>query len=599
MKKVFYNNVSNTLSRSKWDVLSLAIVLLIISVIAWSTSGLSGSIDYKSQVSVAEYSHISLDWVHLPYYAAETTLRMFIALGFSLLITFVLGAWAAKSKKAESVIIPLVDILQSIPILGFLAITISGFLVLFPHSLWGAQAAVIFGIITAQAWNMILSFYQSLKTIPKELREATDMYQLSGWQRFWKLEVPFAMPGLIWNTMMSMSASWFMIVASEAIVVNFSATTSANINLPGIGSFIDAANNAQDFGAVGMAILTMIIVIIMYDQLLFRPLVAWSDKFSLGENQSEVYSESWFLKSLQRSKIIQLFNGFMTGIKSKLVNLQFFKIKTDRAFNQKKHKESVKEETLLNKIIWQLVLWLIIGALCFVAYNTIYGGNSEIGISETLKVFYYGLLTGARVAALIVITSIIWVPIGIWVGMRPKVAQKVQPYAQMAAAFPVNVLYGLFGTVVIAFNLNFNIWCIVLMALGTQWYILFNVIAGASAVPNELKLAAKNMQLKGMIKWTKYLIPSIMPFYVTGAITAAGGAWNASIVCEYINWGSDSTIQASGIGAYIAEQYNTAGNHTANILLGVIVMCVLVVLSNKLFWRKLYNYAENRFSMNM
>jgi NitT/TauT family transport system permease protein len=524
---------------------------------------------------------------------------MFIALGFSLVITFIFGAWAAKSKRAESIIIPMVDILQSIPILGFLAITVTGFLVLFPYSLWGAQAAVIFGIITAQAWNMILSFYQSLKTIPKELREAVDMYQLSAWQRFWKLEVPFAMPGLIWNTMMSMSASWFMIVASESIVVNFGAAMSININLPGIGSYIDTANAAKDFGAVGAAIFTMVVVIVMYDQLLFRPLVAWSDKFVLSENQSEIYSESWFLKALQKSKIIQIFNKFVANQKSMLINLTIFKTKIDKAYNQKQHIKVVKEETLLNKIVWQFFLWGIIVALCFVAYETIYGGNSDIGISETLKVFYYGLLTGLRVVALIVITSIVWVPIGIWIGMRPRVAQKVQPYAQMAAAFPVNVLYGLFGTVVIAFNLNFNIWCIVLMALGTQWYILFNVIAGASAVPNELRLAAKNMQLKGMIKWTKYLIPSIMPFYVTGAITAAGGAWNASIVCEYINWGSDSTIQASGLGAYIAEQYNRVGDHTANVLLGVIVMCILVVLSNKLFWRRLYAYAENRFSMNM
>lgn len=191
------------------------------------------------------------------------------------------------------------------------------------------------------------------------------------------------------------------------------------------------------------------------------------------------------------------------------------------------------------------------------------------------------------------------VPIGIWIGLRPKIAQKVQPYAQMAAAFPVNVLYGVFGTLVVMFNLNFNIWCILLMALGTQWYILFNVIAGASAIPEELKLAAENMQLKGIIKLKKFLVPAVMPYYVTGAITAAGGSWNASIISEYINWGKDSVIQASGIGDYITKYTNMPGDHTSNVLLGVIVMCILVVASNKLFWRRLYNYAENRFSMNM
>lgn len=599
MKRLYNANMSPRISRTKWDILALSVILLILCIFVWSTSGLGGAVDYTDQVSVEKYSAISLNLWLLPYYTAETTIRMFIGLGFSLVITFVLGALAAKSKRAENIIIPAVDILQSIPILGFFAITISGFLVLFPTSLWGAQSAVIFGIITAQAWNMILSFYQSLKTVPKELREAADMYQLSSWQRFWKLEVPFSMPGLVWNTMMSMSACWFMVVASETIVVNFSASQSIPINLPGIGSFIDAANNAQDFGAVGAAILMMIVTIIIYDQLLFRPLVAWSEKFVLGENQSEVYAESWFLRVLQKSVAVSFITKIFAKFTTTIVNIKFFKRDLNKAYNQKKHKKADKQETMLQKILWVTVTSGVILALCYFAYQTVFGENSSINLAETIKVFGYGLFTGLRVVFLIIITSIIWVPIGVWIGMRPKIAQKVQPYAQMAAAFPVNVLYGVFGTLVITFNLNFNIWCIVLMALGTQWYILFNVIAGASAIPEELKLAAGNMQLKGVTKWKKFLVPAVMPYYVTGAITAAGGAWNASIVCEYINWGKGSIIQASGLGSYISEYTNVQGDHTANVLLGVIVMCILVVASNKLFWRRLYNYAENRFSMNM
>ena len=599
MKRLYNANMSPRISRTKWDILALSVILLILCIFVWSTSGLGGAVDYTDQVSVEKYSAISLNLWLLPYYTAETTIRMFIGLGFSLVITFVLGALAAKSKRAENIIIPAVDILQSIPILGFFAITISGFLVLFPTSLWGAQSAVIFGIITAQAWNMILSFYQSLKTVPKELREAAYMYQLSAWQRFWKLEVPFSMPGLVWNTMMSMSACWFMVVASETIVVNFSASQSIPINLPGIGSFIDAANNAQDFGAVGAAILMMIVTIIIYDQLLFRPLVAWSEKFVLGENQSEVYAESWFLRVLQKSVAVSFITKIFAKFTTTIVNIKFFKRDLNKAYNQKKHKKADKQETMLQKILWVTVTSGVILALCYFAYQTVFGENSSINLAETIKVFGYGLFTGLRVVFLIIITSIIWVPIGVWIGMRPKIAQKVQPYAQMAAAFPVNVLYGVFGTLVITFNLNFNIWCIVLMALGTQWYILFNVIAGASAIPEELKLAAGNMQLKGVTKWKKFLVPAVMPYYVTGAITAAGGAWNASIVCEYINWGKGSIIQASGLGSYISEYTNVQGDHTANVLLGVIVMCILVVASNKLFWRRLYNYAENRFSMNM
>ncbi|XSZ47430.1 ABC transporter permease subunit [Francisella noatunensis] len=289
------------------------------------------------------------------------------------------------------------------------------------------------------------------------------------------------------------------------------------------------------------------------------------------------------------------------GISSALVNIIFFKKNLNKVYNQPRHKKQEKQEILLQKILWTVFTLMIVVGLFYFAYQAVYGGSSNIGLSETFKVFGYGLLTGFRVVVLILVTSIIWVPIGVWVGMRPRIAQKVQPYAQMAAAFPVNVLYGIFGTLVIILGLNFNIWCILLMALGTQWYILFNVIAGASAIPDELKLAAKNMQLKGFMKWRKYLFPAVMPYYVTGAITAAGGAWNASIVCEYINWGTgdQSIIQASGLGDYITYYTNLQGDHTANVLLGVIVMCVLVVASNKLFWRRLYNYAENRFSMNM
>ena len=351
MKRLYNANMSSKISRTKWDILALSVILLIICIFVWTTSGLGGAVDYTNQASVEKYSAISLNLWLLPYYTAETTIRMFIGLGFSLLITFIFGALAAKSKRAENIIIPAVDILQSIPILGFFAITISGFLVLFPTSLWGAQSAVIFGIITAQAWNMILSFYQSLKTVPKELREAADMYQLSAWQRFWKLEVPFSMPGLVWNTMMSMSACWFMVVASEMIVVNFSASQSISINLPGIGSLINAANNARDFGAAAAAILVMLVTIVIYDQLLFRPLVAWSEKFVLGENQSEVYAESWFLRILQKSVAIKFITILFAKITTIVINIKFFKKDLNKAYNQKKHKKADKQETMFQKVL--------------------------------------------------------------------------------------------------------------------------------------------------------------------------------------------------------------------------------------------------------
>ncbi|WP_119343119.1 ABC transporter permease [Facilibium subflavum] len=600
MKKSFYNIPATRLLPSKWDIFSLFFVLSMIFIVAWVCSNLGGQVDYSNINTLTQYEKLSMSLWQLPRYAADTTVRMFIALFFSFIFSFAVGALAAKNEKAESVIIPVIDILQSIPILGFLAITITGFLAIFPYSLWGAQFAVIFGLFTAQAWNMVLSFYQSLKTIPKELREAADMYQLSAWQRFWKLEVPFSMPGLIWNTMMSMSASWFMIVASETIVVNFSKTTSATINLPGIGTFIDQANDARNFTAVGAAIVVMLIVIVLYDQLIFRPIVAWSEKFVVTEMQQETGANSWFLNVLQRSAVLQSFGRFISLQANRIVNISWLKKDLSKHYDQKTHTQTEENESRVKSLVWQLCVMLSILVFIYLAWRFIYNNpNDPIGLNETIKVFGYGLATAIRVFVLIIVASIVWVPIGIWIGLRPKVAEKVQPYAQIFAAFPVNVLYGLFGTLVIAFNLNFNIWCTLLMALGTQWYILFNVIAGASAIPHELKMAAKNMQLKGFVKWVKFLFPAIMPFYVTGAITAAGGAWNASIVCEYINWGSNSIITATGIGAYISEQYNAPGNHTGNIALGVVVMCVFVVLTNKLFWRRLYHYAEKRFGMNM
>lgn len=600
MKKLFCNVPITRVLPNKWDLFALFFVLSMIFLISWTCRSLGGSIDYSNVQSLHEYKHISMELWNLPRYAANTTIRMFIALFFSFIFSFIIGAWTAKSKQAEKVIIPIIDILQSIPILGFLAITVTGFLAIFPYSLWGAQLAVIFGLFTAQAWNMILSFYQSLKTIPKELREVADMYQLSGWQRFWKLEVPFSMPGLVWNAMISMSASWFMIVASESIIVNFSATTSAVINLPGIGTFINQANNDRNFLAVVEAIFFMLIVIILYDQIIFRPIVKWSEKFIVSSIQKESESHSWLLTLFQRSMFLRKFSYFVSIQANHLVNISWLKKDLTRDYNQVKRQRLSNKISSLETIIWKFAITLIVILLLFLFWKLIYhNGQYLISLSEIAKVFSYGLITALRIFILIIISSIVWVPIGIWIGLRPKVAVKVQSYAQIFASFPVNVLYGLFGTVVIALNLNFNIWCILLMALGTQWYILFNVIAGASSIPYELNMAAKNMQLKGRAKWFKFLLPAIMPFYVTGAITAAGGAWNASIVCEYINWGKDSSITAFGIGAYISEQYNAPGDHTANIALGVVVMCILVILTNKLFWRRLYSYVEKRFSIDM
>ena len=573
-----FSQPSTQLLPNKWDIFALFLVFSILGALAWTGTHLGGDFSFTN------LPKISLSLSYLPLYSLETVLRMFIALFFSFIFSFIFGALAAKSERAGRVIIPIIDILQSVPILGYLSILIVAFVAIFPGSLLGPQFAAIFAVFTSQVWNMTLSFYQSLRTIPKELNEAASMYQLSAWQRFWKLEVPFSMPGLLWNAMMSMSGGWFFVVASEAISVG-----NHEVMLPGIGSFIQVALNDGNSSAIIWAIVAMLIVILLYDQLLFRPLVAWSEKFVVTDIQEQSQS-SWFLNVMKRAPLMRRFSLWCAIQTDRIININTLK---KRPYYGKSHLYSDQPPSTINKAIWQLSLFLSIVLFIYITWQFIYDGT-RITFSETLHVFILGFYTGLRVFILIILCSFIWVPIGIWVGTRPKLAQTIQPIAQILAAFPANLLYGPFAILVAAFSLNFEIWCAPLMILGTQWYILFNVIAGASAIPQELKLASKNLQLKGWTKWRKYLLPSIFPFYVTGAITAAGGSWNASIVAEVIDW-QHKQYSATGLGEYITN--NTTLGHMPEVALGVIVMCCWVTIVNRLFWRRLYRYAETRFKM--
>ena len=430
---------------------------------------------------------------------------------------------------------------------------------------------------------MTLSFYQSMRTVPKELREATLIYQLSSWQRFWRLEVPFAMPGLLWNAMVSMSGGWFFIVASEAISV-----ANQKITLPGIGSYIALAIADKDSWAIVYAIVTMLFVILIYDQIFFRPLISWSEKFRVTD-MSDEESESWLLNLLQRTRLLQQAGNIIGRLSNAFINIRW----------QPKMRSMPKSHTMEEKCSswWQNLLWY--GAVSIViALILLWLGHyifAKLPLSEGWHVVILGSFTAIRVFVLIVLCSFVWLPIGVWVGMRPKVARWVQPAAQFFAAFPANLLYPIFVIVIVTYHLNVNIWTAPLMILGTQWYILFNVVAGASTIPQELRLAVQNMQVKGWLKWKRFLIPAVMPYYVTGAITAAGGAWNASIVAEVISWGHQTLI-ADGLGAYIT--LNTTEGHFAKITLGVVVMCLWVTFFNMIFWRKLYNYASEKFSLS-
>jgi NitT/TauT family transport system permease protein len=558
---------------SRWDVLAFIVVIGLIVFLGETSRGLFVPLTQLQQTP------LSLDPAHLPEYAARTTFRMLAALCLSLLFTLTYATWAAKSERAGKLLVPILDILQSVPILGFISITVVFFMSLAPGRVLGAEFAAIFAIFTSQAWNMAFSFYQSLRTIPVELTEAAESFRLSPWMRFWQLEVPFGMPALIWNMMMSMSGGWFFVVASEAISVGH--TTVA---LPGVGSYIAMAIADKNLAAIGWAIATMLIVILLYDQLLFRPLVAWVDRFRVEQEPGVRVPQSWALTMMRRSRII----------KAATVAFHSAVLWTSRAV---KRVDAPTPETVSHPKRRSLdLLWvsLIVAALVLGLWHIVVVLIKQTPAAEALQVGGLALLTMLRVFVLITLASVVWVPIGVWVGMRPRAAQIVQPVAQFMAAFPANLLFPIAVYGIVTWKLNPDIFLSPLMILGTQWYILFNVIAGASMIPAEMRYAAANFRVTGWLWWRKVGLPAVLPFYVTGAITASGGSWNAAIVAEIATWG-DTQVEAKGLGSYIAEATSAGDFH--RIVLGIGTMSLFVVFINRIFWRPLYYYAERKYRM--
>ena len=559
---------------NRWDIIAFPLVFGLLLLAA------KGAHETLAPLSSLKEPVVSLNPLNLPEYALRTTLRMLAAMAASLLFTLIYATLAAKSRRAEVVLIPLLDILQSVPVLGYISFTVVFFISLFPGRVAGAEAAAIFAIFTSQAWNMTFSFYQSLRTVPHDLEEATQNFHFSVWQRFWRLEVPFAMPGLIWNMMMSMSGGWFFVVASEAITVG-----DRTITLPGIGAYLAQATADRNLTAVGWVILAMTLVIIVYDQLMFRPLVAWADKFRFEQTGAQTVPSSWFLNLLQHGHLL----GAVTrpgGILLKtLARQRFAPLRTGAA-------RPGGSRSVIVDGVWFSFVALV---AAYAAWNIVDYVASGVGWDGVLHAFELGLFTLIRVVVLIAIASLIWVPIGVQIGLRPLLAEKIQPLAQFLAAFPANLLFPVFVVTIVHFHLNPDIWLSPLIILGTQWYILFNVIAGTTAYPTDFREAAANFRMRGWQWWRQVMLPGIFPYFVTGAITAAGGAWNASIVAEAVSWG-DTKITAHGLGAYIAE--NTAAGDYPKIVLGIAVMSLMVTAFNRLLWRPLYAYAEERLRLD-
>jgi NitT/TauT family transport system permease protein len=561
---------------NQWDLVALPLVLGLVALLAY------GSQQAEIPFKVGDDLGISLSPWALPLYALRTVLRMGVALVCSLLFSLVYAALAAKSRQAEKILIPVLDILQSVPILGFEAIAVVPFITLFPGRLLGVECAAIFMIFTSQAWNMTFSLYQSFRTIPGELAEAARMYRLTPFQTFWRLEVPHAMPGLAWNMMMSVSGGWFFVVASEAIKVG-----GVPVLLPGIGSYVSQAIDQRDLHAIFYAIATMLAVILLYDQLLFRPLLAWSQKFKNELGGEEELERPWFLITLQRARVFDLL-GWLFGRVVALSSAAMRLLVPPRPSRPLERKETPAVIDWATNVVF--VGGGLYAAWCLIRYIT-----DSVPLGEILRVILLGGITALRVIVLIAIATVIWVPIGVWIGLRPRLAQRAQPVIQFLAAFPANLFYPIVVVAIVTLHLNVEIWISPLMILGTQWYILFNVIGGTMAIPAELHYAARNMQVTGWLWWRRIILPGIFSAYITGALTAAGGSWNASVVSEVVSWG-DEKLTATGIGAYIFETEDKGD--FPRIALGIGILCLYVILFNRLLWRRLYNLAAERLRLD-
>jgi len=555
------------------------LVLLALFALLFGLLELIPSLSSPSHPQTSAAATVSLDPAEIPYYAVRSLLRMFIGLFLAVVFTLVYATAAARLPRAEKILLPILDILQSVPVLGFLTVIASTLVALFPGSDLGLECASIFAIFTSMAWNITFAFHASLVSQPRELDEAARVMRLTKWERFWKLDVPSGMIPMIWNGMMSFGGAWFFLTASEAISVD-----GKSYALPGIGSYVATAALQDNLGDIGWAILAMIIMVLGVNFLFWRPLVAWAERFRIEDSASVDKPRSVVLDLIRRSQI----NEWMARPTRPFGRAMD---SATRPFGLAEHplrKPVVRQragDAVFSTVVVLGVLYGVWEALSYI--------HRSVGFGQFGTAFGDGALTFARIVVVLIVSTLVWVPLGVWIGMNPRVSRLAQPIVQVAASFPANFLYPFLMALFIALGIGLDYGGIVLMLMGAQWYILFNVIAGASTVPNDLRESMQVMKVRGWLRWKVLILPAIFPSYVTGAITAAGGAWNASIVAEFVTY-DHKQIAARGLGAYITEASN-AGD-TAKVVLGVIVMSVYVVLVNRFFWRRLYALAERRFS---
>ena len=511
----------------------------------------------------------------LPFYVARSILRMFAAFALSTAFTLVYGYIAARHRIAEAVLMPALDILQSVPVLGFLSVTVASLASLFPGKTVGFELASIFAIFTSQAWNMTFAFYESLTAIPRDLVECCEVFGLSKWERFRKLELPSSMISLVWNGMMSFGGGWFFLAASEAISV-----LGRDVRLPGIGSYMATAMEKQDMGALGASLAAMAIVIVLMDQLLWRPLISWSKRYKMELTPAPEIPESFLWSAFSQSFLGKLASGLV---------LRASAVASSLGRSLAAAARSLRGTGKVLVVLAYAATGVLLALGVFRAVPAVRMLVQSVDAGMVSRVFYLGLLTLARVTAGVLLGMLWTIPAGVKIGTDPHLRRVLQPVVQMAASFPANMLFPFVTVLYVRHGVNFELGSIPLMMLGTQWYILFNVIGGAMSIPGDLDEAARIYRLRGWAKWRFFILPSIFPSVVTGGVTAAGGAWNASIVAEITSWG-DITLRATGLGAFIAD--STARGDWPAIVSSIAAMSTIVVAVNRLLWRRLYRKAE-------
>jgi NitT/TauT family transport system permease protein len=528
---------------------------------------------------LSSQAEISLSPLALPKYALFSVLRIAVAYVISFVFTLIYGYTAAYNRRAEKFMIPLLDTLQSIPVLSFLPGVMISMVALFPNRQLGVELGSILLIFTGQVWNMTFSFYSSLKTIPAEMREAASAYRLSWWQRFWQLELPQAAIGLIWNSMMSVAGGWFFLMACEMFVLG-----SRDFRLPGLGSYLQTAANAGDTRAIMWGITTMIGTIVAIDQIIWRPVIEWAQKFKLEQVSGEA-PRSPILSLLRSSKLLPFVSrSWIIPLREKL-DLHFARM---------------RQESWLSSESKRISRWLVGPIGLLVLSGIAYALAKMFSMISTLSAFevrHILLGTGAtflRVEFALLLAAVWTIPVGVAIGLRPRLSAIAQPIAQVAASVPATALFPIILLILIRVGGGLGIGPIVLLLIGTQWYILFNVIAGATAIPADLKEVCSVYRLSALDRWRNLFLPAIFPYLITGFVTASGGAWNASIVAEYFHFRGE-TVSTIGLGAIIS-QATDSGNFRV-LLAATVMMAMIVVTLNRLVWRRLYAIAATRFTL--